>query len=221
MGRHHLEIPTVGEKLAHRRLRSALTVEQRRIFLGGIEIRGQDHPHQHLLAVGGLHPAFHRSRRRDFLQHILVDEAELANGLVFQPHGVNLRRLGVRRARDNELVAVGLHGVVVVVAVRNLLNDTGFHVQTIDLLGSFFHADEEDRAVVLAPRETGGILVEGCTVVLRCARLEVVNHEPVLVRLEAIGGHAPPHHLFAVGRDDGVHVVALVALRQVLGCFCA
>ena len=87
---HHLEIPTVGEELAHRGLRTTLTVEQSGIFLGGIEVRGQNHPHEHLLAVGGLHPTLHRLRRRNLVQNIFVDEAELLHRFVFQVDSVNL-----------------------------------------------------------------------------------------------------------------------------------
>ena len=124
------------------------------------------------------------------------------------------------RARDNQLVAISLDGVVVVVTIRKLLNDTAFHIQFIDLVGGFLATDEIDGLAVLAPGKAGGILVEIRAVILRGAALEIVNHQTVFFRLKAVGFHVPPDHLLAVGGDYRVHVVTFVEFRQVLRDFC-
>ena len=64
--RHNLEIPTVAPELADGTLRTAFTEEEGGVLLVRVELWRINHPGQHLLAVGGLHPAgFHLTH----LQH--------------------------------------------------------------------------------------------------------------------------------------------------------
>ena len=57
VGGHDHEVPAVAPELAYGALRTALAEEQGGVFLVGVEVRGQNHPRQHVVAVGGLHPA--------------------------------------------------------------------------------------------------------------------------------------------------------------------
>ncbi len=124
VGGHHLEVPAVAPELAHSALRSAFAVEQGRVLLGAVEMRGIDDPGQHVLAVGGLHPAFLDLTHGELGEDVVVDGGDLrclARGGV---DAEELRRGAPRLAACNQFVAVELYRYVVVQSIRSCCRQT-------------------------------------------------------------------------------------------------
>ena len=71
-GTHHHEVPPEGPGLAHRTLRTALAIEDGRVFLVRIEMRRVDDPGQHILAVRRLLPSRYNGRTLDLVVDIIV-----------------------------------------------------------------------------------------------------------------------------------------------------
>ena len=104
-------------------MRTALAVEQGRIFLVGVKFRRINHPHEHLLAVGGLHPAFLRLAHINLVEILLVGESELGLGtLVGWVNGVDFSRLLMGGLGGDELTISPCKTVVIVVAISENLN---------------------------------------------------------------------------------------------------
>ena len=113
---HQLEIPAVAPELRHDALRAALAVKQGGVLLGRVEIGRQDHPRQHLLAVGGLHPVFLHLAHPDVVVNRFVDGRKLRQRAV---GGVDAEELGGHRDRahfGDDPIAGHREGVDVVVA---------------------------------------------------------------------------------------------------------
>ena len=97
-------------------MRAALAVKQGGVLLGRVEIGRQDHPRQHLLAVGGLHPAFLHLAHPDVVVNRFVDGRKLRQRAV---GGVDAEELGGHRDRahfGDDPIAGHREGVDVVVA---------------------------------------------------------------------------------------------------------
>ena len=101
-------------------------------------------------------------------------------------------------------------------AFRQLLDFAVLDVEGIELVGGVSVADEVQCLAVVGPAEARAALVELGRVVGLFARFEVHHKDALLVALVAVAFHAFPSHQFAVGRDDGVEVVAHHAFGEVL-----
>ena len=77
VGCHNLEVPTIAPELAYGTLRTTLAEEQGGVFLCGVEVGGEYHPCEHILSVGGLHPAFLHLAERELREYMLVLAAYL------------------------------------------------------------------------------------------------------------------------------------------------
>ena len=78
-------------------------------MLVGIEVGRIDDPHEHILAVGGLHPAFLHIAHRQLGKNLVVDGGDL---LGFARGGVNaeeFRWVAHRLATGNQFFAVPMH----------------------------------------------------------------------------------------------------------------
>ena len=202
---HQLEVPAVAPKLANDALRTTLAVEQRRIFLCGVEVGRQDHPNEHLLVVGGLHPTLLDATHRDVVVNGLVDVRELCDSAL----SVNGIEFGSRRDGSdlgNDLLARLGEGVDVVIALGQHLNLARSYCHAANLMCSLDRSDEVDRLVAL-PNYVRGVVVETLGHVLERLLGAVVNQQTILVALVAGATHRADSDLAVVGRPNGILVV--------------
>ena len=71
-GGHHHEVPAERPELRNRALRTALAIEDGRIFLVRVEMRRIDDPSEHLFAVGGFLPTRYDGRTLNLRVDIIV-----------------------------------------------------------------------------------------------------------------------------------------------------
>ena len=157
VGCHNLEIPTVAPELADGTLRAAFTEEEGGVLLVGVELRRINHPGQHLLAVGGLHPAgFHFAhfqlvvdllvfcgQLHCFCKSVAVARTVYGIDFVAHAHGVALG--------DEFVSAKGERGIVVhAVGEPGKLVVSG-KVDVVNLCLAMPYTDEVDAPGVFVP----------------------------------------------------------------------
>ncbi len=155
--------------------------------------------------------------------YLAVDLRQPLHASVGGVDGVELRSHRDRADLGGDPSAGQREGVDVVVARGEHLHDGEAaqtrvgHVDPADLVGGLDRGDEEQVVVVL-PDGVHGVVVEAGREILHQPRLEVVDEQALLVRFVAGALHRAEGQPAAVGRPDGVFVVAdhRVALRIVL-----
>ena len=214
---HYLEIPTVAPKLTHGTLRSALTEEQCRIFLRGIEMRWQNDPNEFLLAIDGRHPTLLHFSDFKLIEDMFVLIGDLAHiGFLFFLRGSNDEKVvGMRETmacgKQFASIAQELERAIIVPTVGELHHAAG-EVGLIHIDATVPNADKIERLRVGGPAVVVYIGVEGLADVTFLARSEGINTEPVAVALVAIVLHALPGDVSSVGREFGVLVVANILI---------
>ena len=206
LSRHQLEVPAVAPKLAYDALRTALAVEQRRIFLCGVEVGRQDHPNEHLLVVGGLDPALLDTTHRNVVVDGLIDVRQLSDSTL----SVNRIELSSRRdGRDlgNHLLAHLRKGVDVVIALGQHLDLARSNSHAANLMRSLDRCDEVDRLLAL-PNYVCGVVVEALGYIDKRLLGAVIDQQTILVALVARTAHRADSNLAIVGRPNGILVVA-------------
>ena len=197
-----------------------------------VEVGRQHHPCEHVLAVGGLHPALHHDGLVHLVEDVLVLVGQLLDGT-----GVVSRILGcddieVGRGREGvalqqQLLAVvhKLQGtevsplIVFLCTVAGLWIDVGeelldlaLRADHVEVFGAVPDAEEvEACALDVAPAE--GIDVALPVDILLLAGSHLADAQAVEVGLIAVALHGQPGDVLAVGRELRILVVAYVVLE--------
>ncbi len=204
---HQLEVPAVAPRLRDDALRAALAVEQRGVLLRRVEVGGQDDPYEHLLAVGGRHPALLHLAQPDGVVDPPVDRGELLHRAV---GGVDCEELGGHRdARHlgGDAPLGHREGVDVVVALGDDLHLAVVKRHAADLVRGLDRRHEPQPLVAL-PDDVVGVVVEILRQIAHLGRAAVVDEQPRLVGLVARAALREEGDMAVVGRPDGVLVVA-------------
>ena len=114
---HEHEVPAERPELADRTLRTTFAIQQGGIFLVGIEMRGQDNPCQHLLAVRCRLPARNNLSAFYLIVYIVVLVRQLLQRIVFFPfQAIHLVRLHHRVAQQVDAIVANIADNVVVLS---------------------------------------------------------------------------------------------------------
>ena len=210
---HELEVPAVAPAVCHDALGASLAVEQRGILLRGVEVRREDHPREHLLAVGGPHPSLLHLAHADVFVDRAVDCGDLLQGPVGGVHRVELRGRGDRGQLGDDPSAGHREGVDAVVALRENL-DLAVHGRHAADLERPLDRGHEPEPVVALPDDVLGVVVEILRQVAHLGRRAVVEEQPRLVRLVARAALREEGDLRIVGRPDGILVISREVLLQ-------
>ncbi len=202
-------------------LRAALAVKQDGIFLVGVEVRREDFPGGHLLAVGGGNRYLVHLAEFQLGEEFLVDFGDVFHLTAGYEADFLGTLHGVAHGDD---VAVGeLVNAAVVPVAGTFCEFVDFFIgksYAEDGFDAVAIAVEDYRLAVGSPGEAFRPAVPAVGEVLgRCdvRRLGIDYHEAFLVALELGGLHGEPCYLGAVGREGGVGVVAVVALGDAGG----
>ena len=209
---HQLEVPAVAPELRYNTLRATLAVEQRGVLLRGVEVGRQDHPDEHLLAVGGLHPALLDLAHRDVVVDRTVDLRELCHSA---RGGVDREELvGHRDGADLGCDHATLHGegVDVMIAGRDHLHLTVVERYAAHLVRGLDRRAEVELLVAV-PDDVRGVVVKLGRQVAHRARSHLVDKQTLLVRLVACTAHRTEGDVAVVGRPNGILVVARHGVR--------
>ena len=175
-------------------MRAALAIEQRGVFLRGVEVRGQDHPCEHLLAVGGGYPALLHFAHVYVVVYLLVYERYLLALARGQIHREELVVTAYGHDGGYAFSVLPVERRYVVVARGEYLD---FGVGTVARGGYGYRAyllraldgRDEEQVVVVGPCDVLGAVVKVCGEISDLLRARVVYHQTVLVRFVAGGGH--------------------------------
>ena len=158
---HDHEVPTIAPELTDRTLRTTLAEEQGRIFLILIEVWRQDHPVEHLLAIGCLHPFLAYLSWSELIEDMLILEGELldlylcTNGsllltclLLDRCDDIQIGRLHITVALYEDLLAVvhHLHRTEVSPEIRQQFYFS-FPVDGVEVLCGVPYTDEVDQGL--------------------------------------------------------------------------
>ena len=109
-GNHHItlrshdhKVPTVAPELTDGTLGAAFAEEERGIFLRSVKVRRQNHPGQHLLSVGGLHPTLFDRRLCQLVEDVLIHFGQL---LYLRVGDAVARRYDVEVGRSRDAVTL-------------------------------------------------------------------------------------------------------------------
>ena len=224
VGAHKGEVPAIAPELADGLLRAALAVEDGGILLSGVELGRINHPHEHLLAVGGGHHALLHGGHVELGEDVAVDVGEGSNdGSFLALEGDELKLVGAQHAvvHGNEaVVAYGGEGGEIGALVGELADGLCLHINGEHGNHALVGSDEIDALAVGRPCELvdGVVPVGGDIALLGCVAVE--DEEAVAVALVAVVLHREPCQALAVGREGGHGVVAEHAFGEVVGLAC-
>ena len=236
-GRHHHEVPSKRPELRDRALRTALAVEDGRVFLARVEMRRIDDPRQHIFSVRRLLPSRHYFRALNLIVDIIV----LMRELRYLHFLRSVRLFPVDTSRTEvacwtvlplryiqSVYLIGLtHRVpeqeevmVAHVAQREVILAFGHPLgKTVQVLMIQVHgagpASRVEKGSIVVPHELIHIVLRTLTEPAFFARLEVHRHQAVLIALIAVALHGLPGNPLAVRRISRVGVVTLVVRGDV------
>ena len=135
---HYHKVPTVAPELTDGTLGAAFAEEERGIFLRSVKVRRQNHPGQHLLSVGCLHPTLFDGGLCQLVEDVLVHFGQLlylcVGNRVARVNDIEVS--GFRDAvtfRNKFLFIKHLHGTKVGPVVAELL-DLALKVGLVEIL---------------------------------------------------------------------------------------
>ena len=151
---HDHEVPTIAPELGNRTLRSTLTEEQGGVLLRFVEVRRQNHPGQHILAITGFHPTLLDSGFGQLVENVLILKGQLGNLCLLRLLEVGCDDIEVGR----RCVVVSLHqqllaiihqrdGSEVIPSFCELLQFT-FPVDSVKVLCSMPYTNEVDHRIL-------------------------------------------------------------------------
>ena len=221
--RHNLEIPTVAPELADGTLRTTFTEEEGGVLLVRVELWRINHPGQHLLAVGGLHPAGFHLTHLQLVVNLLVFCGQLhcfckSVAVACTVYGIDFVAHAHGVAFGDNLVSAKGKRSIVVHAVGELgkLVVSG-KVDVVNLCLAMPYTDEVDALGIFVPQEGVHVRFESFAYKTFLAGLEVHDKQAVQVGFVAVTFHALPGDVFAVGRVLGIRIISLVFFRDVFG----
>ena len=207
LGGHELEIPAIAPRLRYDALRTTLAVEQRRVLLRRVKVGRQDHPYEHLLAIGRLNPAFLYLTHRDLVVDRLVDGRDMLHSTRCRVDSEELGRHRDAGHLGGNLLTGHREGVDVVITLREDLYLAIVPCYAADLVRSLDRGDEVELLVTV-PHHVRGVVVEIGRQVAHLLRVQLIDKQTLLVRLVAGTTHRTEGNRAVIGRPYGIFVIA-------------
>ena len=204
--RHQLQIPTVTPELAYDALRSSLTVQQRRIAFGRIEIRRQHDPRQHLPAVGSPYPTFAHLPHPDMIVDFRIGIRDPGHRSVRRIDPEKFGRSGQRSHFADQFAPVQRNRIDIVRPCGQHAHRIVRQADPAHLIGSPHRRNEIQRPVPV-PTHVSRIVIEVPGQVAFFAGSQRFDEQSALVRLVPGPLHTGERQHRIVRRENRIFVV--------------